>query len=197
MNDRKNTKHLDVGCGPKPRNPLNRDELYGVDIIDQDVDDFNYKKCNVVLEKLPFKDSSFDSLSAFDFLEHIPRFAIIENSTQFPFINFMNEAYRVLNNGGIFYAITPVYPREESFIDPTHINFITKKTHHYFTAPGHHAEMYGFTGKFEINKVKVIRPSQELKKRGKIHVFLKDIFYSLLYTKKSHILWEFKAIKDN
>lgn len=196
MKDKKNTKHLDVGCGSKPRNPFECDELYGIDIIDQEVNSFHYQKCNVVLDKLPFEDSSFDSLSAFDFLEHIPRFAIIENSTQFPFINFMNEAYRVLKNKGVFYAMTPVYPREEAFMDPTHINFITKKTHRYFTAPNHYAEMYGFIGKFEINRVKVIRASQEMDKSGKVITFLKDIFYNIKYTKKTHVLWEFKAIKD-
>jgi len=193
----KNTKHLDVGCGSKPRNPFNCEKLYGVDIIDQVVDSFDYRKCNIVLDKLPFEDSTFDSLSAYDFLEHIPRFAVIGNETQFPFINFMNEAYRVLKNDGVFYAITPVYPRIEAFSDPTHINIISKKTHRYFTAPTHYGEMYGFTGKFEINRVKVIRVSQELKKCGKMKAFLKDILYSILYTKKGHILWEFRAIKDS
>jgi len=47
----------------------------------------------------------------------------------------MNEAYRVLKPGGIFYAITPYYPRAEVFVDPTHINFISHKTHTYFTTP--------------------------------------------------------------
>ena len=122
----KSTKHLDVGCGSKPRNPFNHEKLYGVDIIDQKVDSFNYQKCNIVLEGLPFEDSIFDSLSAYDFLEHIPRFAVIGNETKFPFINFMSEAHRVLKNGGIFYAMTPVYPRKEAFVDPTHINIITK-----------------------------------------------------------------------
>lgn len=191
-----NKKHLDVGCGSKPRNPFNCDNLYGVDILDQQVNDFNYKQCNIVLEGLPFEDSSFDSLSAYDFLEHIPRFAIIKEETQFPFINFMNEAYRVLKNDGVFYAITPVYPREECFVDPTHINFITKKTHRYFSNPTNYAQMYGFTGNFEINRVKVIRFSQELKKYGKLKTLLNDIFYSIFYTKKGHILWEFRAVKN-
>ncbi len=191
-----NKKHLDVGCGSKPRNPFNYENLYGVDILDQQVDDFNYKRCNIILEGLPFEDSTFDSISAYDFLEHIPRFAVIKDETQFPFINFMNEAYRVLKNGGIFYAMTPVYPREESFMDPTHVNFITKRTHRYFVNPNNYAAMYGFTGKFEVDRVKVIRASQELNKCGEVQALLKDIFYSIFYTKKGHILWEFRAVKD-
>jgi len=94
-------KHLDIGCGSNPRNPFDHEELYGVDILDKEMPNFNYQKCNVVLEKLPFDDSTFDSVLAYDFLEHIPRFAIINNETQFPFINFMNEALRVLKSGGI------------------------------------------------------------------------------------------------
>jgi len=188
-------KHLDVGCGSKPRNPFNCDELYGIDIIEQKNTNFIYKKCNVVLEKLPFDDSSLDSVSAYDFLEHIPRFIVIDQSTHFPFINFMNEAYRVLKPDGVFYAITPFYPRAEAFTDPTHINFITKKTHRYFTAPKHTANMYGFNGNFEILRVKPIKLSQETKQCGSFVKILRNILYTILYKKKSHILWEFKAIK--
>lgn len=188
-------KHLDIGCGSNPRNPFEYDELYGVDILDQKVSDFNYQQCNIVLEKLPFDDSTFDSVSAYDFLEHIPRFAVIDNKTQFPFINFMNEAHRVLKSGGVFYAITPFYPREEAFVDPTHINIITKNTHHYFTAPKHSARMYGFEGDFEIMRVKTIKLSQETKQYNVVVSFLKNILYTILYKKKSHLLWEFRAVK--
>lgn len=188
-------KHLDIGCGSNPRNPFEYDELYGVDILDQKVSDFNYQQCNIVLEKLPFDDSTFDSVSAYDFLEHIPRFAVIDNKTQFPFINFMNEAHRVLKPGGVFYAITPFYPREEAFVDPTHINIITKNTHHYFTAPKHSARMYGFEGDFEIMRVKTIKLSQETKQYNVVVSFLKNILYTILYKKKSHLLWEFRAVK--
>lgn len=192
-----NKKHLDIGCGSNPRNPYHCEELYGVDILDQEMSDFNYQQCNVVLEKLPFDDSTFDSVSAYDFLEHIPRFAIIDNSSQFPFINFMNEAYRVLKPGGVFYAITPCYPREEAFVDPTHINIISKKTYHYFTAPHHHARMYGFTGSFEVIRVQMAKMSQETKDYSKLAKFFKNILYTILYKQKSHIVWEFKAIKDS
>lgn len=192
----KNRKHLDIGCGSNPRNPYNCEALYGVDILDQKMSDFNYQQCNVVLEKLPFNDSTFDSVSAYDFLEHIPRFAIIDNNTQFPFINFMNEAYRVLKPGGVFYAITPCYPREEAFVDPTHINIISKNTYRYFAAPHHHARMYGFTGNFEVMRVQMVKMSQETVNYSKLAKFFKNILYTILYKQKSHIVWEFKAIKE-
>lgn len=191
------TKHLDIGCGRKPRNPFNYDELYGIDIIAQSTDNFNYTQSNVVLDPLPFNDSTFDSVSAYDFLEHIPRFAVINNRAQFPFINFMNEVYRVLKSDGIFYAITPCYPRAEAFVDPTHINFISRKTHTYFTTPNPGALVYGFNGKFDIIKVKRIKFSQGVDKNYSwIVKLIKNIVYTIYYTKKSHILWELKAVKN-
>lgn len=196
------TKHLDVGCGSSPRNPFACDELYGVDIIQQQCDDFNYQQCNIILEKLPFDDAYFDSISAYDFLEHIPRLSVIkneagQNTTVFPFIDFMNEAYRILKPNGIFYAITPCYPHPAAFVDPTHVNIITRRTHKYFTAPRHRAKMYGFTGKFEVIRVKRLKFSQETKKHSPLVKALKNILYTILPNKKSHILWEFKAIKES
>jgi len=191
------TKHLDIGSGSIARNPFDCDELYGVDIIEQSSTNFNYKKCNVAIEPLPFTDSSFDSVSAYDFLEHVPRTATINNQGIFPFIHVMNEAYRVLKPGGVFYAITPGYPRNEAFVDPTHVNFITNKTHTYFTSPKYKGRMYGFNGKFEvIRKVKWIKLTQETKTTNLFTKLIKNILYTALYKKKSHLLWEFKAIKD-
>jgi len=191
------TKHLDIGCGANPRNPFNCDELYGVDIIEQNTTDFNYEQCNVIFNTLPFNDSTFDSVSAYDFLEHVPRTSTIDNEGIFPFIHVMNEVYRVLKPGGTFYAITPGYPRDAAFVDPTHVNFITKKTHTYFTSPKYKARMYGFNGKFEvINNVKWIKLTQETKKSNFVIKLIKNILYTILYKKKSHLLWEFRAVKN-
>ena len=189
-------KHLDVGCGSQPRNPFGFEELYGIDIIEQSSDDFHYVQSNIVLNPLPFEDSTFDSISAYDFLEHIPRLVIDNNKSRFPFIDFMNEAYRVLKPNGVFYAITPYYPRNEAFVDPTHVNIISKNTYEYFTHPKYGASIYGFVGKFKVMRMKKIKFSQEINKHNYLIKLLKDIFYSLYYTKKSHLLWEFRAIKD-
>ena len=128
------TKHLDLGCGANPRNTYNAENLYGIDILerhDSTLNNFTYKSANVILEKIPFEDNFFDSISAFDFIEHIPRLICIDGKIIFPFIDLMNEIYRVLKPNGIFYAITPVYPNESVFVDPTHVNFITKNSYKY------------------------------------------------------------------
>ncbi len=67
-----------------------------------------------------------------------------------PFVNLMNEIFRVLKPGGRFYALTPAYPKQSAFVDPTHVNIITRKTHKYFTVPDNWGVMYGFHGTFEI-----------------------------------------------
>ena len=191
------TSHLDIGCNSNPRNPFNATKLYGVDIIDLETSHFNYHKCNLIYDALPFSDSSFESVSAYDFLQIVPRNAIINGTGVFPFIHVMNEIYRVLKPGGIFYAITPGYPRNEAFVDPTSVNFITKKTHTYFLSPKYKARMYGFQGKFKIvRKVKWVKLTQETRNDRRLIKVLKNIFYTIYFIKKSHLIWEFQSLKD-
>jgi hypothetical protein len=70
-------RHLDLGCGLSPKNPYKYDELYGCDLRDLSYElakkGIIFKKANLVFDPIPFEDNSFDSVSAMDFLEHIPR----------------------------------------------------------------------------------------------------------------------------
>lgn len=192
------TKHLDLGCGAHPRNPYNYEDLYGIDIVERHNNsnaNFHYKTANVILEKIPFEDNFFDSVSAFDFIEHIPRLISHEGKIVFPFITVMNEIHRVLKPGGRFYALTPVYPKESVFVDPTHVNFLTKNSYKYFTNPNCWASMYGFTGEFNAVRNQIVNFNSEIKERN---YFKKLIFKTLiaLYPKsKQHIIWEFEALK--
>ena len=67
-------KHLDLGCGDHARNPYEVSELFGVDLslVTGEPDEY-FKLCNLVCEPIPFGDSYFNSVSAFDVIEHIPR----------------------------------------------------------------------------------------------------------------------------
>ena len=44
----------------------------------------------------------------------------------------MNEVWRVLKPNGIFKDHTPDFPKQESLVDPTPVNFITEQTVNYF-----------------------------------------------------------------
>jgi SAM-dependent methyltransferase len=145
------TKTLDLGCGNTPKNPYNADELYGVDIVD--VNTPNTKKADLAIEPIPYEDNSFDYVTAYDFLEHIPRILYIDGKRTQPFIDVMSEIYRVLKPGGIFRAHTPCYPHAPTFQDPTHVNFITDYTVEYFSGEALKlGQLYGFKGEFKLLK---------------------------------------------
>lgn len=186
-----------MGCGLYPRNPYKQSELYGIDMGEY-VTDSNIKRANLSTDKIPFEDNFFDSVSAFDVLEHIPRQAIDygKNETHFPFIELMQEVWRVSKPDGKFYALTPAYPAPEAFQDPTHVNFLTEMTHTYFCGENPHASRYGFTGRFEPIRASMVvvkdayEPGDSLGKRIRL--------WHRKYFKKSgltHLLWELKAIK--
>ena len=148
-----NKKSCDLGCGTKIRNPFNASELYGVDIRDglEGSDDF-IKSADLTVEPIPFQTEFFDYVTAFDFIEHIPR-VIYNPKRRNPFVELMNEVYRVLKVGGIFLSSTPAYPKYQVFRDPTHVNIITDETFLlYFDNKYRWASMYGFNGKFQILK---------------------------------------------
>lgn len=148
-----NDRHLDLGCGKFPRNPYRRVELHGVDMRPLDLGDsgFTYRRANVVIGPIPYPDDFFNSISAFDFIEHVPRLLADGNGgTRLPFIELMDEIWRVLADGGLFYAVTPAWPHPEAFVDPTHVNFITEGTLAYFTGDAPLGRIYGFCGHFEL-----------------------------------------------
>lgn len=193
------TCHLDIGCGEKARNPYGRDKLYGLDVAENvggalvDV----YSMANLAVEKIPFEDNFFDSVSAYDFLEHVPRAIFIpgQNTMRFSFVEVMNEIWRVSKNNGLFYASTPCYPCQEAFVDPTHVNYITKNSHLYFTRPFSFAKIYGFVGCFDVVRVKGYRPRYEYEPNHfTFRQKLKKI-QDTLKKRSTHMLWELRVIK--
>lgn len=141
-------RSLDLGCGPTPRNPFNVEELYGVDVR-EDLDS-NIKRADLAIEPIPFESDFFNYVTAYDFLEHIPR-VLYAPERRNAFVELMNEVYRVLQVGGLFITSTPAYPHPEAFQDPTHVNIITENTFRaYFDNVNRWAAMYGFKGAFHI-----------------------------------------------
>ena len=67
----------------------------------------------------------------------------------------MNQIYRVLKPGGLFYSHTPAFPAGPAWRDPTHVNIITEETFPlYFDDKNRLASMYRFNGYFKIEEQK-------------------------------------------
>lgn len=192
------TRHLDLGCGNKPRNPYGYTELHGIDLYhsSQVNDEHTIKVANMALEKIPYPDNFFDSVSAFDFIEHIPRILQkTEFETRFPFIELMDEIWRVLKPNGTFYAVTPAYPHAEAFQDPTHVNIISEKTHLYFCDTKLYAQNYGFKGAFSAISVKWVHAKYAQTKAVTFKTYLSSINRTLFKGRKTHLLWELASKK--
>jgi len=192
-------KHLDLGCGNKPRNPYGAEELFGVD-IDPAVTSFgpNFSCANLAVDALPYADHCFDSVSAFDVLEHIPRQAIDfqTGEVKLPFIRLMEEIWRILKPNGLFYAYTPAYPSSLAFQDPTHVNFITIDTHSYFCGDDAYAKNYGFKGQFALVEADWMYASYAMTAKRSRHIALKNWHKQHFKSgARTHLVWQLKAIK--
>jgi SAM-dependent methyltransferase len=192
------SRSLDLGCGMNPKNPFDAEELFGVDINKNIISlGVNFKNANLSTNQIPFEDNYFDYVSAFDFIEHIPRCALGSDQQQtFPFIDLMNEIYRVLKHEGCFYAMTPCYPAVDVFSDPTHVNFITTKTGDYFLGKNPYSSIYGFNGYFEPLEYRWVNNSVGCKSSRNIQSELKIFFRTYIKRNQTHFLWKFKAIKN-
>ncbi len=144
--------HLDMGCGNNPRNPFRAKKLFGADILKSKAleleNRFEYLKMELD-GVIPLEAESVDSISGFDFIEHLPRGSNVDSNL---FIKFMNEAFRVLRGGGILFLVTPAFPSSAAFQDPTHVNFISENTVNYFVGktPAASSLGYGFNGNFKL-----------------------------------------------
>jgi len=192
------TRHLDLGCGSVPRNPYGRDALFGVDLSGS-TDGGSIRRANLALQPIPWPDDSFDSVSAYDFLEHVPRVLPTADgqATRFPFVELMNEIWRVLKPDGLFYASTPVYPGKAAFQDPTHVNIMTVDTHHYFVQPQRLAAMYGFNGDFVAHRVQLTRPDPQVAFVAAPANWWQRVrlAHRIWRGACGHLIWEFKAAK--
>lgn len=205
-------RHLDLGCGRRPRNPYQRDKLCGVDIRPAADDlDFEYRSADLAVAPIPYPDDHFGSVSAFDFIEHVPRILAAGDrpGTRFPFIELMNEVWRVLAPGGRFYALTPAYPHAEAFTDPTHVNIITAATHEYFCGDEPLGRMYGFRGAFHPVNVRwtlrgdaysAIAGSPENYSAGKrlarrVRALSRKLRGKQATARPPYLLWELEAVK--
>jgi SAM-dependent methyltransferase len=197
------SNHLDLGCGTNPQNPYRRQNLFGIDIRDDTQEllaqrGIAVKKANLAFDKIPFEDNFFSSVSAIDFLEHVPRQLCLGNSNDivYPFINLMNEIWRVLAPGGVFLAVTPGFPSHMAFDDPTHVNYIAQGTHVYFCGDWPAGRIYGFHGKFIARIAKLSAPSNYRNMpHNPVRSAIRDFSRHLSGKGLHHMVWELEAVK--
>lgn len=201
INNQSPSNHLDIGCGGVPRNPYQRKELYAIDTRDLKESELpigvQYKQVNFAIDTLPFPDNFFDSISAYDVIEHIPRQLLHPDGyIIYPFIQLMNEIHRVLKPGGLFLATTPGYPRPEAFQDPTHVNIITLNTVEYFSGAAPQGRMYGFNGNFQvlINHF-CVRNNYYDRSLSSVSILKRRWHRKIFKSGWAHIIWELIAQK--
>ena len=201
------SKHLDIGAGSTPRNPFQAASLFAVDTNEwsNHAAAFTHVKGDLT-KTLPFEDNTFTSLSAYDVLEHIPRWEREGSEIRYPFIGLMNEISRILKPGGIFLAVTPAFPSHAAFSDPTHVNVIARETILYFAGQDAWARTigYGFVGHFQViahtwlrgagpyTQFSLVGELKAAPMRLKIEIILKLLkrFGRLFKRQKpTHILW--------
>ena len=191
-------RHLDLGCGTVPRNPYGRPALFGVDLRRlPSTQAFEFAAANLAFDPIPFPVDHFASVSAFDFIEHMPRVlnGAQPGTTVFPFVRLMDEVWRVLAPGGLFYALTPCYPSREAFSDPTHVNVITARTHEYFCGAAPLARMYGFNGRFAARRAQWVIPEHSQAVATLTWKQAWDRWRRERSGKLAYFLWELEALK--
>ncbi|MBI4928320.1 MAG: hypothetical protein HY835_11180 [Anaerolineae bacterium] len=115
---------LDIACGNHKDlgwTGIDIQALPGVDIVH----DLN-------VHPWPVASESVVQAKAWHIVEHIPPVAVTEKGTRRPFIEFMNECWRVLKAGALIDIETP-YGGSAGFLhDPTHCNPVSELTFEHF-----------------------------------------------------------------
>jgi len=114
----------------------------GVDLVNADITaDLN--------KKWPFEDSSVGMIRANDIFEHLPNK-----------IHTMNEAYRVLVDGGLLLVMVPSTEGRGAFQDPTHNTFWNINSFWYYTNPFYAKYVPEIKCKFQVVKLLNYYPSK-------------------------------------
>ena len=116
---------LDIACGHHKQGEdwigMDIQRLPGVNIVH-----------DVNLHPWPLESDSVERAIAWHIVEHIPPVVVGEKGTRFPFIEFMDECWRVLKFGAEIDIECPHGASEVFLHDPTHCNHITEVTWEYF-----------------------------------------------------------------
>jgi len=142
------TMKLDIACGQhKDLGWVGMDiqKREGVDIVH----DLN-------LHPWPVESDSVEQAKAWHIVEHIPPCCVTEKGTRFPFIEFMNECWRVLKVGARLDIETPYGSSDGFYHDPTHCNPVDEMTFEHFD-PGYRRYQTYLPKPWEIVDLKFTR----------------------------------------
>ena len=114
---------LDLACGQSPK-----EGFTGVDIWDEAA-----VVHDLTVYPWPWEDNSAAELHCSHYVEHIPYDVLYDGKLKDGLCAFMDEAWRILRNEGVFTIIHPFLKSERAFQDPTHRRFIPAATWHYFS----------------------------------------------------------------
>lgn len=128
---------LDIGCGEhKQPNFVGMDVqlLPGVDIVH-----------DVNIHPWPLPDECAVVAMCSHLVEHIPTTAFRpDGHTWFPFVEFMDEVWRVLKVGGQFAVSCPHGWSPGQLQDPTHCHALNENTWSYFDPEAYDGILYSF-----------------------------------------------------
>jgi SAM-dependent methyltransferase len=128
---------LDICCGANKQGAdwvgIDIQELPGVDIV-----------WDINVHPWPLPDECVTVAVASHVLEHIPKVVIDNGRTRWPFIEVMNEIWRVMKPGGQFLIAVPHGASPGFLQDPTHAAPINEYTFHYFDPEASGGLLYNF-----------------------------------------------------
>ena len=158
-------KQLDIGVGGANRIESGYDG-YGADIFAHERPWLiENKTADLTFQPIPYESDTFDLVTAYDVMEHIPKVVYIPEMetgelaamrSRNSLIELFNEVYRVLKDGGEFYFVVPKGGTTQYMGDPTHVTEWVEDSVNYYSGDyfGHH-DAYGHTSKFKKVSVDV------------------------------------------
>lgn len=167
---------LDIACGQnKPKGFL------GVDIVPGPGVDFVWD-----LERFPwtpFKDNTFEEINVSHYAEHTK-----------DLMQFMNEVWRISDNGAKIAIVGPYYTSIRAWQDPTHTRALSEATWLYYNKEWRTAnklDHYPITCNFSIDKMVLFFNPPWDKKTEEARQFAAQHYFNAV----SDIYVELKAIK--
>lgn len=143
---------INLGCGNSPIDgAINHDKTAHSPFVDEVWD----------IERAPWPwcDEAFSEIVAQDLLEHL----------HLGFIEFFDEAWRILEYDGTIVIRTPMWNSPNAVIDPTHVRCYHPESFHYLDPHTFWGQKYGF---YTTRKWQIVQLWIDL---ANIHVVLRKV----------------------